>query len=376
MDLLGLFSFKRQPAECIVEIDGAPIDDLYPSLVEVDVQADRTDWTIATLIFETRRMEDGSWVIQDDARLQPWKSIKIEAAFGEEVEEVMRGYIKDIRAEYPAEKGAARVTVSCQDESLLMDRLQREQRWGEDAPTTDGQIATTIAERNGLTILAPPTPGQTVQDLLQNATDIRFLKTRADANGYEVILRSGQVHFGERRMTLAPQATIKVYAGTDTNCISFNVRDDGHQPDRVAYQVAAATGTEAPAVEVESNLPLLGTTPANSVNSGLENFTWRLRREGVSDDTQAAALAQRSANDAAMRISADGELDGSLYGHVLRTGEPVGVDGVGEKNSGIYYVDAASHKFDVNGYRISFRLSRNAYGDNLPADDNPLAGVL
>jgi len=377
LDLLGLFSsVKRQPAECIVQIDGAPIDDLYPSLVEVDVQADRNDWTVATLIFETRRLEDGTWVIQDDARLQPWKSIKIEAAFGDEVEEVMRGYIKDIRADYPAEKGAARVTVSCQDESLLMDRLQREQRWGEDAPTTDGQIATAIAERNGLTLLAPPAAGQTVQDLLQNTTDVRFLKSRADANGYEVLLQGGALHFGERRLTLAAQPAILVYAGPDTNCISFNVRHDGHQPDRVAYQVAAATGTEAPAVEVEPNLPLLGNTPAGSAGSGLENFTWRLRREGVSDATQVAALAQRAANDAAMSISAEGELDGSLYGHVLRTGEPVGVDGVGEKNSGIYYVDAASHKFDVHGYRINFRLSRNAYGDNLPAADNPLAAVL
>ncbi|MDQ6966566.1 MAG: hypothetical protein Q9M23_06560, partial [Mariprofundaceae bacterium] len=60
-------------------------------------------------------------------------------------------------------------------------------------------------------------------------------------------------------------------------------------------------------------------------------------------------------------------LDGSLYGHVLRVAEPVGVDGVGSWLGGVYYVDAVSHKFDYNGYRQSFTLLRNAYGDNLPS---------
>lgn len=377
MSLLDLFSdTKRQPAECLVDIDGDEIVDLYPCLVEVEVESDRSDWTVATLIFESRRLEDGSWVIQDDNRFQPWKPITISAVFGEDAQEVMRGFIKEIRAEYPADKGGARVTVVCQDHSLLLDRLQREERWGEDAPITDAQIATTIAQRNGLTILASPSTGQTVQDLLQNSTDVRFLKTRADANGYEIIFREGQLYFGEMRLESSAQATIKVYAGQDTNCISFSVREDGHQPDRVAYQIAAETGTEAAAVEVTPNLPLLGTTAANSENAGLESFTWRMRREGVSDDNQISAMAQRAANDASMRIKAEGELDGSLYGHVLRTGEPVGVDGVGEKNNGIYYVDAATHRFDVSGYKTSFRLSRNAYGDNLPDATNPLAGIL
>ena len=76
------------------------------------------------------------------------------------------------------------------------------------------------------------------------------------------------------------------------------------------------------------------------------------------------------------RHTANGELDGSLYGHVLRIGEPVGVDGVGERYSGTYYVDAASHRFDVNGYKVTFRLLRNAYGDDLSDTSNPLSAVV
>ena len=89
-----------------------------------------------------------------------------------------------------------------------------------------------------------------------------------------------------------------------------------------------------------------------------------------------AALAQARANEQAFRITAQGELDGSLYGHVLAVGETVGVDGIGEKYGGIYYVDNVRHRFDQQGYRQTFRLLRNAYGDNLEVGSNPLAGLI
>jgi len=377
MGLLDLLSGKKlQPAECVIELDNEEIGDMYPALVEVVVDADRSRATTATLVFEARRLEDGLWTVQDDDRFKPWVSIKIEAVFGDETEEVMRGFIKEVRAEYPAEKGSAKVTVSCQDHSLLMDREHIEQRWGLDTPVTDGEIAAEIATRNDLDLLEESDEGQTVQDLLQNTTDIKFLQRRAQANGFEIIFHEGKLHFGDMRLDAETQSTIMVYAGPDTNCISFNVQDDGHKPDSVAYQVAADVGTEEPAVEVRSNLKVLGNERADSTGAGLNNFVWRPQRRGVSDSTQMEAIAQQMANTQSMKINVDGELDGSLYGHVLRIGEPVGVDGVGERYSGTYYVDAATHRFDVNGYKVSFRLLRNAYGDNLSESDNPLAGVL
>ena len=82
-------------------MDGSEIDDMYPALVEVVVNTDRSRSTTATLVFETRRLEDGTWIVQDDERFKPWVTVKIEAAFGDESEEVMRGFIKEIRADYP-----------------------------------------------------------------------------------------------------------------------------------------------------------------------------------------------------------------------------------------------------------------------------------
>ena len=377
MGLLDLFSEqKRQPAECVIELNGAEITDMYPALIEVTVDADRGRATTATLVFESRRLEDGIWTVQDDDRFKPWVTVKIEAVFGDETEEVMRGYVNEVRAEYPAERGSAKVTVNCQDESLLLDREHIEQTWGEDAPTTDGAIATEIASRNGLKMLDTPGTGQTVEALSQNTTDIRFLQRRARANGYEIIFQEGNLYFGDMRLDAENQATILVYAGPDTNCIGFNIQDDGHKPDKVAYHIAADVGSESTPTEVTPNIRVLGNEPADSANSGLNDFVWRPQRQGISDDTQMAAVAQQMANEQSMKITANGELDGSIYGHVLRIGEPVGVDGVGERYSGTYYVDAATHRFDANGYKTTFRLLRNAYGDDLSESSNPLAGVL
>jgi len=79
------------------------------------------------------------------------------------------------------------------------------------------------------------------------------------------------------------------------------------------------------------------------------------------------------------RVQAEGELDGTVYGHVLQCGLPVGVDGIGEWLAGIYYVDSVSHSFTQQGYRQSFKLLRNAFGDNLDSVsgiNRLLAGVM
>ena len=364
---------SRAPAECIITVDDTPLDDLYPVLVSVEVSTSRGEAAAATLIFETRRFEDGSWNVQDLDLLAPWAPIKIEAAFGERIEEVMRGFILRVDADYPANPGETKLTVTCQDESLPLDRAHVREQWGADGPLSDGVILATISGRHNLAPHPDSADGQQGLSINQDDTDIKFLKERAEANGYELIFREGTVYFGPMRLTLAPQDNIMVYAGRDTNCINFSLTDDGHLPDKVAYDIAAREGDQNESEEIEPDLELLGTTPATSADSGLGDFVWRLSRSGESTPEEAAARALAKANENAMKITATGELDGTLYGHVLRVGEPVGVDGIGQRYGGIYYVDTVNHRFDIDGYRQTFTLLRNAYGDNLESSGG---GVL
>jgi len=379
LDLLGLK--RRSPAECVVRVgvDGAEITDLYPFLVEVVVENNRNEAATATLTFETRRDESGRWLVQDAGVLLPWEAIVIQAVFGTEVEEVMRGYIKQVTTEYPQDPGAAQVKVECQDDSLRLDRTQRRFPWGADGPTTDTTILSTILGTYDLT----PHPENGAGDdelsgINQDETDIQFLKKRAEANGYELCFAEGYVYFGPPRLSAAAQDTILVQAGTGTNCLSLSIHADSHQADAVAVDIPDAEGDGSTETILYPDLYVMGTTHADSLASGLEDFTWRLSGAAGADEARLIAEAQRKANEFDLqKVKADGELDGTLYGHVLAVGKPVGVDGVGEWMGGTYYVDKVSHHFAQDGYRQRFTLLRNAFGDNLDSlgGASAIAGV-
>lgn len=376
LDLLT--SKRREPAECIIRVGsaGEEITDLYPFLTEVTVNASRAEPTVATLTFESRRDEQGRWAVQDDGRLAPWEPIVIEAAFGSVTEEVMRGYIREVRAGYPEDAGSASVMVECRDNSLALDREHVRQVWGGDAPTTDQVIVPTILGKYGLAPDPANGAGQTGLVINQDGTDIEFLRRRAEANGYDLLFSGGMAFFGPIRLDAAPQPTIMVYAGTDTNAFQFSVRDDGHQADRVTFDRAETEGSGSVSETVDPDLPLLGTEAATGAGSGLPDFAWRMSRQGGMSEDEWRARAQRKANELSLRVKADGELDGSLYGHVLRVGEPVGVDGVGERYGGTWFVDTVDHRFSSEGYRQSFTLLRNAYGDNLGSGSGGLLAAV
>lgn len=378
--VLDLFAGKRrEPAECVIKVGAGltEITALYPFLMEVKVETDRHQPATATLVFESRRDERGKWIVQDAGLFKPWEPIRIEAAFGRVTEEILRGYVREVSAAYPEDPGATIVTVECRDASLALDRSQRRRVWGAEQPTDDRAILDEIVGGyDDLAVDGHSGDGLANLTLSQSSTDIRFLKNRAEANGYELIFDRGEVYFGPIRTGEKAQPTILVYAGPDTHCYSLSIHADAHRPDQVAFAVAPTEGTTRVMQEVMPDLDALGPETAASTGSGLPDFTWWLERHGSRSVDEQVARAQGRANEASLRVTAEGDLDGSLYGHVLRVGRPVGVDGVGVWLAGIYYVDKVSHSFTLDGYRQSFTLLRNAYGDNVPAGSGGLAGAL
>jgi phage protein D len=367
----GLLSEQhREPASCVVKagVAGLEIGDLYPYLTEVQVEHSRHGAWTAALTFKSRRDEQGHWLVQDAGVFAPWEPIVLSAAFASSTEEILRGYVREVQATYPRDPGGAAVVVHCQDTSLALDREHVRKTWGSaQVPTSDALILLEILGKHNLT--PHPLSGKGLSGLVlyQDSTDAAFLRARAEANGYELVFSEGMVYFGPMRLQGEPQPAIMVYAGPDTHCVDLRVTVDGHQPEKISYQVAAAEGTSVEEETVEPDLPLLGLEPAAGGGPGLKDFVWRLRRTGTASDEELQARALAKANELALRVRAEGELDGTLYGQVLRVGETVPLDGVGERLNGLYYVDRVTHRFAHDGYYQSFRLLRNAYGDNVPA---------
>jgi phage protein D len=362
--VFGLFSRPNvHPAECVIKVDGEPITDLYRFVTEVTVNATRDQFAEGTISFYSPVDEADQWLVADDPRLATWSEVSIEADFQDATEEVLRGVILRIENSFPANAGEANVRVVCRDDSARLDRGLRSRRWGEEqARTTDVVILQTLAGEAGLTPHPESGPGMSNLLKTQNTSDIDFLKRRANANGYELLFRDGQIYFGPRRLSMASQPTIMVYAGQATNCRSFSPRNEGQRVRAVSYARRDANGDPGSPVTVEADLELMGTTPAKGAGNGLPEQVDFLGLATVPDDAESEAMARARANDGDMSVIAQGELDGSLYGHVLRVGEPVEVDGVGERYSGKYYVDSVTHRFDARGYDQSFSLSRNALG--------------
>lgn len=374
----SLFSLPmREPAECVIQVGGTAIDDLYPFLREVKVECSRAEASAATLVFETRRDEQGRWMVQDREVLVPWASIVISAAFGLRTEEIMRGFIREVRADYPESAGEATFTVECQDESIALDRQHMRRTWGGERPCSDREILHELTSKYSLRVDPDSMDGQPGLVLHQDGTDIRFLRGRAEANGYELLFQRGSVYFGPMRLHASPQPALLVYAGADSSCQRLSVKSDGHLPTKVAVDIPPSVGSNIKHREVSSNLALLGNRDAGEAPAGLQPFTWTMSRQGAGTESELVARAQRKANELAMRVQADGEVDGSIYGHVLMVGHPVGVDGAGSWLGGTYYVDTVSHLFNQDGYKQTIKLLRNAYGDNLGGgQEHPLAGVL
>ncbi len=364
-----------QAATYKITVKGEEITDLLPFLLEVKVDTSRAAPSICTLTFDTIQTTDESWRIQDTGIFEPWNDFKIEVNFGDYDEEIMRGYIRMTKADTPEQMGEAKVIVTCQDESIVLDRKHIRKTWStEDEPMTDGEIAQEIAEENNFT--AEVEDGLSNISLNQDSTPIQFLRRRATANGYELYIREGKLYMKPPQLDEDPQPSIMVYSGPRTNCIQFSCINDGHRPDEIDVVRAAQTGTEVEQETIAPNLTLLGEKAANSEDAGLVPFIWSMPRPAGSSMEEALSRAQAKANENAWKIRASGELDGTRYGHVLQTHKLVGVYGVGETNSGLYYVDTVKHTFSQNGYRQVFKLLRNATGQNTePESGDSLSAV-
>jgi len=364
----------RQPAQCKLTVDGEEIVDLMPNLIEATVETGRKGASICELVLDTRRLEDETWQVQDADIFVPWKPFKIEADFGDYSEEIMRGYIREIRVDTPEQMGNAKVIVSCQDETILLDREHIRRTWSkEDETMTDGDIVREVA---GDIFDVDAEDGLTNSSLYQDSTSIQLLRDRAEANGFELYTRAGTLYFKPPELEGDPQPSLMVYKGERTNCLRFAIKHDGHKPDEIALIRAAATGTELEEESFTPSLRVLGDNAATSENMGLSPFSWQISRPIGATLEEAKSRAQAVANEMSWKIEAEGELDGSLYGHVLLTHQTVGVYGIGDTYGGLYYVDSVTHLFAQGGYRQSFKLLRNATGQNSePESDDGLAGV-
>lgn len=368
----------RNPPSCLIElgVDRKELGPIAPLVANVDLQVGLEEAGGGTIVIEDRRGTDGKWMAADSGLFERWMPIRISADFGTRQDVILSGYIVKLTPEYPGNPAEAKLTVEVQDEGVALSREHMRRVWGEETPMSDLAILTELASDADLSVDPLSGTGQSSRALSQEGTPIQFLRERAKANGFELTFHDGVVWFGRRRLEAETQPPIMVYAGKDTNCRNFTINDLADQPDEVRADIPPREDGAAPeTITVTPDEAVLGSTPASAEGAGLGTpSVWRVGAEGDETTEERQARAQALVNDHSFKLRGSGELDGAIYGHVLRTGKPVQVDGPGPRYGGTWYVAKVAHQLNDEGYTQTFELMRNATGDSA-AGSSPLGSA-
>ncbi len=370
MTILPAIFDSHEPAGLKLYLGVVPVEavDLYPVIQSVAITVSRREPGVATLTLSAMRETDGSWPVLDGGWFTRWNPIRLVADFGAYQEDVLWGYVMKVTPEFPADRGAAKVTVEVQDETIALDRQTVTREWNTEdmaAPLGDLSILTTIATTYRLFVSPDSGTGQSPPSLTQDATDFRFLSERAEKCGYELRVMFGEVYFGPPRLDGEPQPTILVYAGPDTTARDFKVEEEAALP---AEATMGASDPSAPGggttVTVSPRLPVLGRDPAWTEGAdGLPPFSWAIKSEGDTPPDAAEMLAQAKVDAASLSIRAEALVDSTLYGHVVLPGRTIRVDGIGQRYGGRFYVDVIEHVFDPTGYTQRLTLLKNGVNE-------------
>jgi phage protein D len=204
------------------------------------------------------------------------------------------------------------------------------------------------------------------QTMIQRGTDIQFLQQLARRNGFEVYVETDgptgivEGHFHAPRLNLLPQGVLSVNMRDATNVNSFNIRFDMLRPSTAQATNLDVESRENQQAQVDnSRLTALGRQTALAAQ--------RQRRvlpsqTGLTRTGELQAYAQAVADQSALAITAEGELNTVAYGGLMRAKRPILVRGAGQQFSGTYYVERVHHILTPDSYKQNFTLRRNAVG--------------
>lgn len=345
-----------------IEIDGREIGDVYPDIISLEVELDDRLADMFRIRLPLMKREDGSWTYLDDEHFAMWKTVTIGAGFQDGTEELILGRITHIKPWFDSDPTLCVLEIWGMDESVLMDREEKLKDWPN---KKDSDIASEIFGLYGFTADVEDTSvvhDEAVSTIIQRETDMQFLRRLALRNGFQCYVEGTTGYFRTPRLDDAPQPVLACHFGPETGLNRFSAEVNGLTPANVAmFQVDRLNKEVLDAAAESSMQTALGSTgPGDLLAAGMDPPKTYVAMNAVTGKPEMDALCRGFFHSAEWFLSAEGEIAGNLYGHVLRARRTVTVKGVGETYSGVYYVSHVTHSFTPGGYVQSFKLKRNA----------------
>ncbi len=285
-------------------------------------------------------------------------------------EPLIDGVITHVQFNPGSATEAATVSVTGRDLTAVMDLEEKNATF----PNQPDMVIVTrlLAEYARYGVVPMPAPTADVPIMLeriprQQETDLDFIKRMAERNGYVFYVEPltfgvSKAYWGPEIRVGIPQRAITVDMGSATNVKSLNFSGDA----------LAATGTKGTFIDPflklsipipslpSLKIPPLCAFPATPFRTTIQ------RQTGSQNPVTAGITALAATTNSPDAYTADGELDGTRYGGVLRARGLVGVRGAGLAHDGFWYVKKVTHKLTRSDYSQRFSLSREGRGTLTP----------
>lgn len=271
------------------------------------------------------------------------------------------------------------ITITGEDVSVVMDQKEvTMEHPGQSELVIANKLIATYAPYGLVPSVTPPpvidVPPPTERIPVQRGTDLQYLQDMAARYGYVFYIKAGPVpgtntaYWGPPKRVGLPQSALSVDMGPSTNVESIRFSNDGLAPALVDARLQdSKTNAKMPLMTFAAKrMPPLAREPSLVTNLAKARRKLAGNTSGLSY-AQAVGRAQ-GLTDASVDsvVTAQGELDSIKYGHVLEARGTVGVRGVGDTYSGLYYVKQVKHNITRGSYKQSFTLTREGTGSITP----------
>jgi hypothetical protein len=208
----------------------------------------------------------------------------------------------------------------------------------------------------------------------QKGTDLQYIRALADRVGYVFYIDPGPVpgvskaYWGPQIKVGPVQPALSADMDAYTNVESLQFKFDQQQnkiPTVFIYNQETGVSIPIPIPPITPLNPPLGLIPPLPSNllGDLKPVRDDLSKKPI---PQAIMIGIAAASQWADAVTADGTLDVTRYGGILKARQLVGVRGAGPAFDGLYYVKSVTHKIKRGEYKQSFKLSRNGLVSTVP----------
>ena len=327
----------------------------------------------------TFRAEQGSLAAQDYALLtefllKPGSRVVITVTLNATPQVLMDGIISQIQLSPSQGNQAGTITVTGRDIGMLLDLVDI--NVPVPIPGVTGAVAFLLAKYAPLGLIPEIIPpmkeviyAPTERLRFQNGTDLQYLTSLANENGYIFAIKPGPMpgishaYWGPLVKIGLPQKALSINMENRTNVESISFDYDALKPVQVYGMIA---DPEVPVPIPLLSLASINPPPLASQSPFLVNQPYlkkkRVKYEGT-DAIEAYVQTQSSVDQSAESVvSVSGTLNALRYGDILRAPGIVGLRGAGTAHDGLYYVKTVSHTISKSQYQQSFTLGREALG--------------